>query len=55
MPGSSGYFETAANEVSELPDFLADYPAWIKRQDCASHRHAPARPGRLVACLNPFF
>lgn len=46
MPGSSGYFEVAATEVNDLPAFLAEYPAWIKRQDAL---HIGTHPPGLVA------
>ncbi len=31
--GSSGYYTVARNEIHSLPEFLANYPDWIKRQD----------------------
>ncbi len=32
-PGSSGYYTVAKEQMRDPARFLADYPAWIKRQD----------------------
>lgn len=33
IPGSSGYFKVAKAEMSDLRNFWADYPRWIRDQD----------------------
>ena len=45
--GPSGYFSVARGEIGDARAFLADYPAWIKRQDSLHIGTHP--PGLFVA------
>ncbi len=47
QPGSSGYYTVARDEIRDLPDFLAAYPAWIKGKDSLHIGTHP--PGLFVA------
>ena len=44
--GSSGYFSVASTEVPDLGEFLAEYPAWIAKQDPL---HIGTHPPGLIA------
>lgn len=45
LPGSSGYFEVAREEVVDPHQFLLRYPEWIRRQDAL---HIGTHPPGLV-------
>lgn len=44
-PASSGYYSVAANQVNHLPEFLENYPDWIKKQDAL---HIGTHPPGLI-------
>ena len=50
-PGSSGYYTVAKNQMADPERFLADYPAWIHKQDAL---HVGTHPPGLFVLARSF-